>query len=479
MGDELHHLTVAQAAQLIAARELSPVELTDAYLAQIAAVDGTLCSFVSVAAERARDAARRAKSEITVSGPRGPLHGIPYALKDIFDVAAMPTTAGSRLLAGNIATQTAFAVGKLEAAGAVLLGKNTTWEFAHGGPSWDALSPPARNPWNTDHSPSGSSSGSAVAVAAGLVPVSLGTDTGGSIRGPAAACGVAGLKPTYGRVSRRGVVPNSFSHDHAGPLAWTCRDLALVLGVIAGHDPHDPGSAGVEVPDYAAALNGSVKGLVIGVPWRWLEEKPPDGATRAAFEPALDVFRRLGTELREVTLPPILDFHVTMKVIAASELFALHGHVLRTRPEMLGASLRYRVLAGGLIRAEEYLAAQRARTDLARAMQRVMAEVTIIMLPTAGPAGRLEPEHPATTFTQPSYTSPFSVAGNPALSVCCGFNAAGLPLSLQIVGRLFDEATVLRVGNIYEQATEWRQQRPDVKADRERMGPDLGHEPSG
>jgi aspartyl-tRNA(Asn)/glutamyl-tRNA(Gln) amidotransferase subunit A len=465
VADELHHLTVAQAARLIASRELSPVELTDACLARIAALDSILCSFVTVAAERAREAARRAEAEITASGPRGPLHGIPYALKDIYDVAAMPTTAGSRLLAGTIATQTAFAVAKLEAAGAVLLGKNTTWEFAHGGPSWDALSPPARNPWNTDHSPSGSSSGSAVAVAAGLVPVSLGTDTGGSIRGPAAACGVAGLKPTYGRVSRRGVVPNSFSHDHAGPLAWTCRDLALVLSVMAGHDPGDPGSVEREVPAYTAALNGSVKGLIIGVPWRWFEEKPLDGATRSAFEAALDVFRRLGAELREVTLPPIIDFHATMKVIAASELFAIHGHILRTRPEMLGASLRYRVLAGGLIRAEEYLAAQRARADLARAMQSALAEVNLIMLPTsAGPAGRLEPEHPATTFTQPSFTSPFSVAGNPALSICCGFNEAGLPLSLQIVGALFDEATVLRAGDAYEQATEWRQRRADPEA---------------
>ena len=244
-----------------------------------------------------------------------------------------------------------------------------------------------------------------------------------------------------------------------------------MLGVIAGYDPHDPGSAEVEVPDYAAALNGSVKGLVIGVPWRWLEEKLPDETARSALEAALDVFRRLGAELREVTLPPILDFHAAMKVIAASELFAIHGHVLRTRPDMLGASLRYRVLAGGLIRAEEYLAAQRARTDLARAMQRAMAEVDTIMLPTAGPAGRLEPEHPATTFTQPSYTSPFSVAGNPALSVCCGFTEAGLPLSLQIVGKLFDEATVLRVGDAYEQATGWRQRRPDVKAHQEASTP--------
>lgn len=464
MVNPLHHLTIAESAELIAARQLSPVELTDACLTRITEIDGALCSFVTVTAERARDAAAGG-GEIAASGPRGPLHGIPYALKDIYGVAGVPTTAGSRLLANNMASEDAAVVTALENAGAILIGKNTTWEFAHGGPSWDALSPPARNPWNVRHSPSGSSSGSAAAVAAGLVPVSLGTDTGGSIRGPAAACGVAGFKPTYGRVSRRGVVPNCFSHDHAGPLAWTCRDLALVLRVIAGHDPRDPGSAAVEVPDYAAALTGSIRGLIVGVPWRWLEEEmPPNTVTRAAFDAALDVLRRLGAELRDVTLPPIIDFHATMKVIAASELFAIHGHDLRTRPEMFGASLRYRVIAGGLIRVEEYLRAQRFRTDLARATQRVMAAVDIIVLPTADATGPLEPVHPASTFTQPSYTSPFSVAGNPALSVCSGFDGGGLPLSLQIVGRLFDEVTVLRVGDAYDRATSWRARRPEVRA---------------
>jgi aspartyl-tRNA(Asn)/glutamyl-tRNA(Gln) amidotransferase subunit A len=291
--------------------------------------------------------------------------------------------------------------------------------------------------------------------------MSLGTDTGGSIRGPAAACGVAGLKPTYGRVSRRGILPNCFSHDHAGPLAWTCRDVALILAAIAGHDPRDPGSADRAVPDYAAALTGRVAGLVIGVPWRWLEdEQPPSPATRTAFAAALDVFRALGAEVRAVALPPIHDYHATMKVIAICELFAIHGPDLRTRPELFGESLRYRVIAGGLVRAEEYLLAQRARSDLARAMQEAFAQVEVIMLPTGEPAGRLQPEHPASTFTRPSYTAPFSLAGNPALSVCSGFDDAGLPFGLQIVGRLFGEASVLRAGDAYERATPWRQRRP-------------------
>src|SRR5205814_7024556 len=199
-----------------------------------------------------------AEAEIMRNGPRSPLHGIPYCLKDIIETAGIRTTAQSKLLAGHVPTKDAAVAQKLGAAGGILLGKTATWEFAHGGPSWDVLFPPARNPWNTDRSPSGSSSGSAAAVAAGLVPMSLGTDTGGSIRGPAAACGVAGLKPTYGRVSRRGVIPNCFSHDHVGPLAWTTEDVAILMQIIAGHDPEDPGSAKVAIPDYAASLTGDL-----------------------------------------------------------------------------------------------------------------------------------------------------------------------------------------------------------------------------
>jgi aspartyl-tRNA(Asn)/glutamyl-tRNA(Gln) amidotransferase subunit A len=368
---DLHHLTIAEAAALIARRELSPVELTEACLHRVQALNGRLAAFVSVTAERARRAARAAEREVMAAGPRGALHGIPYCLKDVFDVAGVRTTAGSRLLADNVAARDSACAGRLEAAGAVLLGKTTTWEFAHGGPSWDVPFPPARNPWDTDRSPSGSSSGSAAAVAAGLAPASLGTDTGGSVRGPAAACGVAGLKPTYGRVSRRGVVPNCFSHDHAGPLAWTARDVALLLGAVAGHDPADPASADVAVPDHAAALTGRVEGLVVGVPWRWLEDDlPPAPETRAAFDAALSVFRAAGAEVREVSLPPLPDFHAAMKVIAVCELFAVHGPDLRTRPEMFGASLRYRVIAGGLVRAEDYLAATRARRAGARGAAR-------------------------------------------------------------------------------------------------------------
>ena len=457
----LPFLTIAEASRQIAERKLSPVELTEAYLARIAALDGQLDSFVTVTAERARAEARQAEAAIMASGPRGRLHGIPYCLKDIFETAGIRTTAMSKLLADNVPARDSACQEKLAAAGGVLLGKNATWEFAHGGPSWDILFPPARNPWDRTCSPAGSSSGSAAAIAAGFAPATLGSDTGGSIRGPAAACGIAGLKPTYGLVSRRGVLPNCFSHDHAGPLAWTTEDVAILLQAIAGHDPQDPASADVPIPDYTAALAGGVEGLSIGVPAGWLEDEVPLTApTRAAFETALEVFRGLGASVRPVTLPPLQQFDDCKKTIAIAELFTIHGKDLRTRPELFGASLRYRIVAGGLVRAEEYILAMRLRADLARSLQSVLSTVDLLMLPTGEPAGKLEPVPPSTLFTRPSLTTPFNVGGNPALSVCSGFTEAGLPFSLQIVGRLFDDATVLRAGDAYEKATPWRDRRP-------------------
>lgn len=457
------YLTITEASKLIAARKLSPVELTEAYLDRIGRLDSQLDSFVTLTAERARTEAKSAEAAVMAGKPLGRLHGIPYCLKDIYDTAGVRTTAMSRLLADNVPTRDARCQEKMAAAGGVLLGKNATWEFAHGGPSWDILFPPARNPWNRDHSPAGSSSGSAAAVAAGFSPATLGSDTGGSIRGPAAACGIAGLKPTYGLVSRRGVIPNCFTHDHAGPLAWTTEDVAILMQVIAGHDPEDPASADVPVPDYAAALTGNVKGLVIGVPVGWLEtESPLTPATRAAFDAALEVFRGLGATVRPVTLPSLQQFDDTKKTIAVAELFTIHGKDLRTRPDLFGASLRYRIIAGGLVRAEEYIQAQRLRTDLARAMQAVMATVDLLMLPTSEPAGKLAPVAPSSLFTKVSFMTPFNVGGNPALSVCSGFNQAGLPFSLQIAGRLFDDATVLRAGDAYEKATSWRDRRPSL-----------------
>ena len=457
---ELAFLTIAEASRLIAKRELSPVELTEAYLHRIETLDSLLDSFVTLTAERARAEAKAAEAAIMAGAAQPPARH-PLLPEGHLRNRRHPDH-GHVQAAGGQRPDTRFPLpGEARAAGGVLLGKNATWEFAHGGPSWDVLFPPARNPWNRTCSPAGSSSGSAAAIAAGFAPATLGSDTGGSIRSPAAACGIAGLKPTYGLVSRRGVMPNCFSQDHAGPLAWTTEDIAILLQIIAGHDPEDPGSVDVAIPDYSAALTGNVKGLVIGVPVQWLEkEAPPSAATMAAFEAALDVFRGLGASVRPVTLPPIEQFDDAKKIIAISELFTIHAPDLRTRPELFGASLRYRIIAGGLVRAEDYIQAMRLRTELARSLQAVLATVDLLMLPTAEPAGKLEPVPHSSLFTRPSLTAAFNVGGNPALSVCSGFDTRGLPFSLQIVGRLFEEATVLRAGDAYEKATPWRDKRP-------------------
>jgi aspartyl-tRNA(Asn)/glutamyl-tRNA(Gln) amidotransferase subunit A len=460
-SSELHFLTIAEATRLIAQRELSPVELTEAYLQRIALIDSQLQSFVTLTADLARQRAAAAEAEIMRDGPRGRLHGIPYCLKDIVETAGIRTTAQSKLLADRVPARDAVVAEKLAAAGGVLLGKTATWEFAHGGPSWDVLFPPARNPWNTSHHPAGSSSGSGAAVAAGLAPATIGSDTGGSIRGPAAACGIAGIKPTYGLVSRRGVLPNCFSHDHVGPLAWTSEDVAILLSIVAGHDPADPGSADVPAKDYTTGLDAGIAGLVVGVPWRWLEEEAPlTLETRAGFDAALAVFRDLGAEIRAVEPPPMQLFNDAKKVIAMAELYSIHEKDLKTRPELFGDSLRYRIIAGGLIRAEDYVQAMRVRRDLAIALQQVFATIDLMLLPTGEPAEKLEPVPHSSLFTGPSYMTAFNVGGNPALSVCSGFAANGMPQSLQIAGRLFDDGVVLRAGHAYEKATPWRDLRP-------------------
>jgi aspartyl-tRNA(Asn)/glutamyl-tRNA(Gln) amidotransferase subunit A len=463
MQSDLARLTIAEASRLIARKEVSPVDLVDASLARIDAIDDRLCSFVTVTADRARAEARTAEADIMRDGSRGPMHGIPYCLKDVFETEGVRTTGQSRLLANNIPTRDSSAQERLHAAGGVLLGKNTTWEFAIGGPSWDVVGPPAHNPWNLDHHPFGSSSGSAAAVAAGICPAAMGTDTGGSIRMPAAACGIAGIKPTYGRVSRRGVLPNSFSNDHAGPLAWTVEDAAILLGIVAGYDKADPASADEPVPDFRAALTGTVDDLTIGIPYRWFEEEAPASAeVRRAFDAALGVFRSLGARIRPIELPTLAEFDDPKKIMAMVELFSIYETALRETPELLGSSFRFRVIGGALIRGEDFVQAMRMRTMMASAMQRAFQSVDLMMLPTTEPAGKLEATPNSWQIKFRNWTVPFNVGGNPALSVCSGFAANGLPLSLQIAGRLFDEATVLRAGHAYERATTWRERRPDL-----------------
>src|SRR5271168_2866613 len=309
--------TVAEAARAIAAKQLSPVELTRACLDRVHKLDGELNAFVHLTEERALADARAAEAAIMANGAKGPLHGIPIGLKDIVDTKGIPTTCQSKLLQDNIPDADATCAEKLAAAGTVLIGKTTTHEFADGGPSFDLPRPPARNPWNTEHFTAGSSSGTGAAVASGMILCGIGTDTGGSIRGPAALCGIAGLKPTYGLVSRAGVAPAAFSLDHIGPMAWTSEDCAIMLQTLAGHDPRDPASASQPVPDYRAALTGHLKGIRVGVIRHFHEtDYPVEPAVQSGIDNALSVFRSLGATVSDVAVSPLQDWHACGSLIS-------------------------------------------------------------------------------------------------------------------------------------------------------------------
>ena len=462
MSEELAFLTIAEAAQLIERKELSPVELTTALLRRTEALDPQLNAYLLLTAERALDRARRAEQEIVAGHYRGPMHGIPFALKDIYSTAGIRTTGHSRICLDAVPSEDATTVGKLYEAGAILTGKLAIHEFAHGGPSFDLPWPPARNPWNRAHFTGGSSSGSGAAVAAGFVPGALGSDTGGSIRGPAAFCGVVGLKPTYGLVSRYGIYANSFSFDHAGPMTWTVEDCAIMLQAIAGYDPKDPASANRPVPNYRAALTGNIRGLRIGIVRHLHEDDcPVTPEVSSALGAALDVLRSSGAKLGEVRLRPALDYYDVKITIAESELLAVHEHALRTHSSDFGEDFLGRVLPAVLISSRDYIQAQRERRRMLAEIEPLYANYDVLVTATAGgPAPRLESWRTIEFWRRASLTTPFNVTGGPALAQCIGFSSNGLPLSMQIAARPFDDATVLRVAHAYEKATPWRSVRP-------------------
>jgi aspartyl-tRNA(Asn)/glutamyl-tRNA(Gln) amidotransferase subunit A len=459
---DLNWLTIADAARLIESRRLSPVELTETLLARIAALDPQINAFLLLTPEKAREQARAAEREIMAGTYRGPLHGIPFGLKDIYATAGIRTTSHSKICENLVPTEDATTVAKLYRAGGVLLGKLATHEFAHGGPSFDLPWPPARNPWNRDHFTGGSSSGAGAAVAAGFVPGALGSDTGGSIRGPAALCGIVGLKPTYGLVSRAGVYANSYTFDHAGPMTWTVEDCAIMLQTIAGPDPKDPASADRPIPDYRAALTGDIRGLRIGIVRHLYEDDitvAPE--VRAALEEAYAVFRSLGAVLEEVRIRPAEDYYAVKITIAESEQYAIHEEELRTRPGDFGADFLGRALPAVLYSGTDYVQAQRERRLMLAEMAPIYEKYDLLVTPTApGPAPRLGTWRTISFWQNSSLTTPFNVTAGPALAQCMGFTPAGLPLSLQLVGRPFDEATVLRAAHAYETATNWRTRRP-------------------
>ena len=454
--------TIAEAAALIAAKKLSPVELTQHCLSRIARLDGTLHSFLHLATSDALAKARAAEAAISRDGPKGPLHGIPIGLKDIFNTKGMPTTAHSRQLQDNVPTEDATSARLLAEAGTVLLGKLATHEFAFGGPSFDLRWPPARNPWGPDHAAGGSSSGTGVAVAAGLVLGGLGSDTGGSIRLPAAYCGIAGLKPTHGLVSRAGVLPLAFSLDHVGPMAWTVEDCAILLQAIAGHDPADPASAQRRPPDFRTALGQGAKGLRIGVIESFHEtENPANQATLGAIEAALDFFRREGAEIRAVSLSPLLDWRAVNVIILLVEGFAVHQRWMRERMDQYGELFRDRMVLGALISGSDYVEAQRRRRELIAELADAMADLDVLITATVpSEALPLEKLNKWAMIEQPNFTSPFNLAGFPALSLCTGFGEHGLPLAIQLIGRPFTEPMLLRAGHAYERAMPWRARRP-------------------
>ena len=458
------YLTIAEAARLIAAKELSPVELIDSRLDRIERLDGRLNSFIRVLADDARAAARAAEAEIAAGRYRGPLHGIPIGLKDIYETAGVPTTGHSKVMQDHVPEADAFSVARLRAAGAVVVGKLATHEFAFGGPSFDLPWPPARNPWNTGRFTGGSSSGTGAAVAAGLVLGGTGSDTGGSIRGPSAYCGLAGIKPTYGLISRMGILPLAFSLDHAGPMAWTAEDCAILLQAMAGHDPADPASANRPIPDYRAALQGGVKGLRIGVIRHFYErDNEANAATRQAIEAAARKFAELGCSVRDVTLSPLADWASCGVPMMLSEAYAIHEHNLRRRFTDYGEIFRDRMALAGLITAADYIQALRRRRELVAELDRAMADLDLVMTAAApSEAPPIEEVGKFAIMERPSLTMPFNVTGSPAMSVCCGYTEAGLPLSFQIVGKRFEDATVLRAAHAYEQATPWRGRRPEL-----------------
>jgi aspartyl-tRNA(Asn)/glutamyl-tRNA(Gln) amidotransferase subunit A len=462
---ELCYLTMREASHLLKSGQLSPVELTRAFLSRIEQLDGTLQSYITVLSDRALAEARRAEAEILRGDYRGPLHGIPIALKDLYDTAGVRTTASSRVMANRVPSEDATTTARLAAAGSILLGKLAMHEFALGGPDPTCGFPLARNPWNLAHIPGGSSSGSGAAVAAGLCMGSLGSCTGGSIRGPAAYCSIVGLKATYGRVSRYGVVPLSWTLDHCGPMTWTVEDTAIMLQAIAGYDPKDPTSSHAPVPDYSAALIDDIKGLTIGVPRHFFFADDPliDRDNLAVVDTALKTLQDIGARVIEVQIPSLRYAGAAQPVIMLSEAFAYHARKLRSQPEEFGDMVRIRFRTGGLFTSGEYVQAQRVRNVIKREFAQALQQVDLIASPTmSNPPPAFEGVNVMTTARVPSFTGPYNLTGMPAISVPAGFTPKGLPVGLQLAGKPFDEPTVLRAAYTFQQAVRLFEKRPPV-----------------
>ncbi len=463
MATEFHDVSVAELSGLLAARKLSPVELVEALIRRVEQCDDQTHAFITCTFDLARQQARAAEAEIAAGRYRGPLHGIPFALKDIYDTKGILTSGHSRVFIDRVPREDATATSRLYDAGAVLLGKLATHEMAHAGPSFDLPWPPARNPWNLAHFTGGSSSGSAAAVAAGLVPLALGSDTGGSIRGPASLCGVVGLMPTFGLVSRAGVITNSYTFDHCGPLARTVEDCALVLEALAGYDPKDAGSLRRPIPPYRQALGPDLRGVKIGVlRHHWEEDMPASEDVAQAMEAALDVLRRLGAELEDCRVRPLAHYFDVKIIIAESEIFSVHQRDLMARPKDFGADFRSRALPSVLFTAHDYVQATREHRRMMVEMEPLYARFDAFVTAGMGEAPRLADYRSVSFWRAPSLLTAWNVTAQPVLALPHGFGRHGLPLGMQLIGRPFGETAILRIGHAYERATAWHTRRPQL-----------------
>ena len=463
MNDGVLDGSLEAAIAALEARTIGALELTEAALARIARREPELNAFITLTAAEARGRAG------AIDSGRAPtaLAGAPIALKDLFDVAGVPTTAGSKLLAANVPTVDSPVAAALRAAGAVDLGKTNLHEWAFGVTTNNPHYGPTRNPWALERIPGGSSGGSAAAVVAGEIFGSIGSDTGGSIRIPASLCGIVGLKPTYGRVSLRGAIPLAWSLDHAGPMARTVRDAALLLQVVAGYDPADPASADVPVDDYLGDVDAGARDLRIGVLRGGFfsrlgatEQPAPDVA--AAIRAAADVFAALGARVDDAELPRTDALRETQLVIIGTEAAAFHRERFAAHRSAYGADVADRIGLGLTRTGTDYAAARRTRDELRRAYADALARWDAILLPTTPVTAPLREglDPLAMAFWFNAYTSPFNLTGLPAISIPCGFDALGLPIGLQLVGRPWSEARLLRIARAYELATPWHERRP-------------------
>ena len=461
---ELAFQSWIDASRQMQSGELSSESYTQALLDHIAAHDESLNAFLLLAADDALAAARSIDARRAAGEPLGPFAGVPYALKDIIDTAGVRTTCHSAIRADHVPGADATVMNKLSAAGGVLLGKLATHEFAIGGPSFDLPWPPARNPWDRNRFPGGSSSGSGAAVGAGMVPLALGTDTAGSVRNPASLCGVVGMKPTYGLVSRSGVFPLSFSLDHVGPLTRTVEENAAALDLISGFDPTDPGSRDVAVTCATSTLRDGVRGMRVGVLRDfYTHDIEAHAEVRQGIEDALQVLASAGAEVIELKVRPLREYIECNRVLLTSEAFAVHEQWLKERPQDYGSFARERLSVGAFLRAVDYVQACRTKRQLCAEFNQLFADVDVLVTASSMDLTcRIDDPAEVTRTYQRQARAPFNLTGLPAVSVPVGFDSAGMPLAMQIAGPAFQEARIYQAAFAYEQATSWHKQQPNL-----------------